>query len=157
MGRRTISEMKIKILFFIMIAFITASCSVNLMNYAELPLVWYSEDVGQDIFDLDSGEFDTTGRGDLRYSGDIGSMEFRTIDPENGAVITAVTGNPDYQRCANAVSDLLEGSEPLIRVGTYLCARTNEGKIAKILILFSRREEELKRIYYYVWPDYVAP
>jgi len=84
--------------------------------------------------DLDTGE-QRIAEGDIRFTVSGGSMSFYTLEPVNGGRANFVgEEEPGVAGCQQVADSLSEGNIPEIAVGHYLCAETNQGRLAQLRI-----------------------
>lgn len=84
--------------------------------------------------DLDTGE-QHIAEGDIRFTVSGGSMSFYTLEPVNGGRANFVgEEEPGHAGCQQVADSLSKGNIPEIAVGHYLCAETNQGRLAQLRI-----------------------
>ncbi len=84
--------------------------------------------------DLDTGE-QRIAEGDIRFVVSGGSMIFYTLEPVNGGRAASMGPEaPGLDGCQEAVASLSEGNIPEIVAGYYVCAITNQGRLAQLWI-----------------------
>ncbi len=84
--------------------------------------------------DLDTGEQRIT-EGDIRFVVSGGSMIFYTLEPVNGGRAAAMGAEaPGLDGCQQAAASLSKGNIPEIVAGHYVCAITNQGRLAQLRI-----------------------
>ncbi len=111
-----------------------------------------NQQVGQ--LDLDQQTDSNSGKADLRFTAEGGSMIFYTLDPI-GQAIAAPFGksSPNFEDCLGKLASMSAENMPEVEQGMYFCFKTDRDRLASVWVQSLDAGTNRLSLGYELWPE----